>query len=801
VSARDENAGRQGIAAPSAAPGPRLAVAAALPRLGAALARNLVAERERWILWAPVAFAAGIGLYFSLAVEPPLWPWIAAGALVLGLRAALARPVAGAAGDTAAVLRFCAAGIALILVGGAVATLRAQSVAAPVLSETVGPTRITGRVFRVEDLPEGQRLVLDRLRIPGLGREATPERVRVRLRTRDDGLLVGERVALTAILGPPPAPSAPAAFDFQRQAYFSRLGAVGFALGKAGAVEAGTGDGGTADDLGRAGAGASAFNLWLSGVRQTITARVRAALPGAKGAVAAALMTGDQGAIPADVLSAMRNSGLAHLLAVSGLNFVLVAGTVFFAVRGLLALVPPLALRFPIKKWAAVAALLSAAGYFGVTDQSAPTERAFIMAALLFLAVLVDRTAISMRTTAWAALAILAVEPESLLGASFQLSFAAVVALVAAFEMWQERRVSGDERDGLPHDEGGGAEIPLAPVDATSHGLRRDLRRIAWRARRGPRERAWWNPGLLYLGGIIGTTIVTSVATAPFLVYHFGRFTNYGLAANLVAIPVTGAWIMPWAVAAFALMPFGLEKLALVPMGWGVGLVNEVARAVGSWPGAVIAVPAIPLAAVAVMSLGGLWLCLWRRPWRFGGLALMALGGLAVLFSRSPDILVDGDAKLMGVRAADGGLVLSSLSAARFEGQAWVRRFGEDAATRFPGAGATADGSLSCDARGCLYRARGRVVALARDESALAEDCGFADLVVSLVPAQRICRQVSVIDRFDLWRNGTYAVWLEARGVRIESVRGWQGRRPWVPVRARRHKDRERPAEDPRPGD
>jgi competence protein ComEC len=764
-----------------------------LPRLGAALTRSLVAERERWILWAPVAFAAGIGLYFTLPVEPPLWPWIAAGTLVLGLRTALARPGAGAAGDAAAVLRFGAAGLALMLIGGAVATLRTQSVAAPVLAETVGPVRITGRIFRAEGLPEGQRLVLDRLRIPGLGREATPERVRVRLRARDDGLLVGERVALTAILGPPPAPSAPAAFDFQRQAYFSRLGAVGFALGKAGVVEVGTGDAGIGDDIGRAGASASAFNLWLSGVRQTITARVRAALPGPKGAVAAALMTGDQGAIPTDVLSDMRNSGLAHLLAVSGLNFVLVAGTVFFAVRGLLALVPPLALRYPIKKWAAVAALLSAAGYFGVTDQSAPTERAFIMAALLFLAVLVDRTAISMRTTAWAALAILAVEPESLLGASFQLSFAAVVALVAAFEMWQERRDSGDERDGLPRDEGGGAGMPAAPVDATSQGLRRELRRIGWRARRDSGERAWWSSGLVYLGGIIGTTIVTTVATAPFLVYHFGRFTSYGLAANLVAIPVTGAWIMPWAVAAFALMPFGLEKLALIPMGWGVGLVNEVARVVSSWPGAVIAVPAIPLAAVAAMSLGGLWLCLWRRPWRLGGLALVALSALALPFDRPPDILVDGNAKLIGVRAADGGLVMSSLGTSRFEAKAWVRLFGDDEPSRFPGTGANSDGTLSCDARGCLYRARGRLVALARDESALAEDCGHADLVVSLVPARRMCRGGPVVDRFDLWRNGTHAIWLDAGEVRIESVRGWQGRRPWVPERVARRKARDAP--------
>ena len=622
------------------------------------------------------------------------------------------------------------------------------------------------------------------------------------MRGRDDGLLVGERVAILAKLGPPPAPAAPAAFDFQRQAYFSRLGAVGFAFGRAHVLNIGTAGGEPGQEAGDGEGRASALTLWLSGLRQTIIARVRAALPGRNGAVAAALMTGDQGAIPADVLTDMRNSGLAHLLAVSGLHFVLVAGSVFFAVRGLLALVPPLALRYPIKKWAAVAALFSALGYLGVAGQSVATERAFIMAALVFLAVLVDRTAISMRTMAGAALVILAITPESLLRPSFQLSFAAVVALVAAYESWRGWDVFAagrDDADGSAAGAAGPAQASASGPDTPSHGLDRELRQglgrmSAPKARRTGR-RPWGTSAFTrlfaYAGAIAVTTVVTSVATAPLLVYHFGRFTDYGVAANLVAIPLTAAWIMPWAVAAYALMPLGLERFALIPMGWGIDGVIGTAHAVSSLPGAVIDVPAIPLGAVAVMSLGGLWLCLWRRPWRLGGLALVALGALALPLQRPPDILVDGNARLMGVRAADGGLVLSSLGRSRFEGRAWARLFGEDEPSRFPGTGASPDGTLSCDARGCLYRTRGWLVALARDESALAEDCGFTDLVVSLVPAWRMCRGARVIDRFDLWRNGTHAIWLNAGGMRIESVRGWQGRRPWVPVRVARRKARD----------
>ena len=463
MSARDQSAGAGRLAAPA---GSRGWPAALIARLAAAFAGNLAAERERWILWAPVAFAAGIGLYFSLPVEPPLWPWIAAALVVLGLWAALARGRPDPASGTTAVLGVGAIGLALVLAGGAAATFRAQSVAAPVLSRSLGPARITGRIVEVEDLPAGQRLILDGLRIPGLGREATPERARVRLRGRDDGLLVGERVAILAKLGPPPAPAAPAAFAFQRPAYFSRLGAVGFAFGRAHVLNIGTAGGEPGQEAGDGEGRASALTLWLSGLRQTIIARVRAALPGRNGAVAAALMTGDQGAIPADVLTDMRNSGLAHLLAVSGLHFVLVAGSVFFAVRGLLALVPPLALRYPIKKWAAVAALLSALGYLGVAGQSVATERAFIMAALVFLAVLVDRTAISMRTMAGAPPGILGSPPPSPVRPRFPLSLAAGPARGAGPASRRDRGRVVPPRGGRASSRGRGGRAPGGPAGA-----------------------------------------------------------------------------------------------------------------------------------------------------------------------------------------------------------------------------------------------------------------------------------------------------------------------------------------------
>jgi competence protein ComEC len=266
--------------------------------------------------------------------------------------------------------------------------------------------------------------------------------------------------------------------------------------------------------------------LAVGEMRQAVTERVLAGLSGQAGAVAAALLTGERGAIAKDVLAAMRDAGLAHLLAISGLHIGLFAGILFFVSRALLALWEPVALRYPIKKWAAAVALAGTAFYLLLSGATIPTQRAFLMGGLVIMAILLDRTGISMRSVAWAAVAVLLMQPESLLGASFQMSFAAVVALVAAFEWY-------------------------------------GLRRGRWTNDTPPRRL------LNYFAGVALATLIAGLATAPFAAYNFNLIADYGLAANLLAVPMTALWIMPWGVAALALMPFGLEAVALNPMGLG----------------------------------------------------------------------------------------------------------------------------------------------------------------------------------------------------------------------------------------
>ncbi|HIJ42466.1 MAG TPA: ComEC/Rec2 family competence protein, partial [Rhodospirillaceae bacterium] len=520
------------------------------------------------------------------------------------------------------------------------------------------------------DSPKGSRVSLERLRITRLGPQRTPAVIRLRLQGHQPAIAAGDWIRARAVLSSPPPPAAPGAFDFQRQSYFRRLGAVGFAFGPVELIAKG-GE-----------RGLDSLSLGLERLRRGIADSVMAGLDGRAGTIAAALMAGTRKAIEPKIMTAIRDAGLAHLLAISGLHVGLVTAILFVGLRGALALAPPLALRYPIKKWAATAAIVGAFAYALLAGATVPTQRAFLMIGLVMLAVLFDRRGLSMRLVAWAAFVILLLTPESLLGASFQLSFAAVTALIAAYEVVRDRRRYGGE---------------------------------------GPPK--WPRTALLYVAGVALTTVIAEMATASFVVYHFNRLAVYGLAANVIAVPVTALWIMPWSVAAFALMPLGLETLALEPMGWGIEVVVQVAETVSGWPGAVTLLPAMPTWGLVLIALGGLWLCLWRRRWRLWGALGVAAGLMTLGLIRPPDVLVDGRGKLLAVRTADGGLAVSSMRAAGFSRQVWHRRAGrEDSPLVWPRHGLSRDGRLSCDGLGCIYRTRGLTVALVGHPAALADD-------------------------------------------------------------------------------
>jgi competence protein ComEC len=689
-----------------------------------------MAERDRWPLWIPVFLGGGIALYYGLPVEPPLWVGPMALAVCVAAGVAARRRLPWLA------LALC---LGLAALGFAVAQMRTMRVAAPVLERNAGTVMVEGTIAQVELMPEGgQRAVLDDVAVTVDG--ATPTRIRLRFKPDVPPLVVGSRIRVRTVLIPPPPPVMPGAYDFPLRAWYMGLGAIGTALGQPETLtEPETRQG---------------LRLILNHIRHTIAERIRAVLPGPEGGIAMAITTGETSGVPAAVLATYRDTGLAHILVIAGLHMGMVAGLVFFLVRVGLALIPPLALRIPTKKWAASAALLVCGTYDLLAGLPLPATRAFIMAALVLIGVLIDRGTLTIRLWALAAVVILLVEPEQVAGPSFQMSFAAVGTLIATYEI-------------------------MGPVLANIR--RRHRGRLAGAA--------------LWLGRMALTTMAAGTATTVYGLYHFNRIALYQLAANMMAVPVTGVAVMPFAVLSLALMPFGLEQYGLVPLGKGIAAIDGIAAWVAGWPSAQLSAPVLPTWGLLVFSAGGLWLCLWRGTWRWWGLALMVVGLSSMAWVRPPDILVDGSGKSYGLRMADGSLLISSRG--RILNDTWGRRAGPRSEEWWPKRSHSNDGRVSCDETGCLYRTGRTVVALVRTEPGLSAACSGPDIVISAVPIHDPCKGARVvIDRFDLWRRGAHALWLENDGsVRMETTAGRQGDRPW----ALHPKPRKpRPKEEPR---
>ncbi|MBV8799114.1 MAG: ComEC/Rec2 family competence protein, partial [Alphaproteobacteria bacterium] len=645
-----------------------------------------------------------------------------------------------AAGTEASFGRAALAFASAVLIGFGVAKHRADSVAAPVLTKKVGPMLLQGRVDLVQQHGKGVRAVLSLGNAQRFRGEALPKRVRVFVRSGGEKLRPGDWAEARVVLLPPPPPASPGDYDFGRAAFFRQIGAVGFTFGAPNRIA----------PLRRA-TFFEDMGLQIERLRWRVSARIRAELPGSKGAIASALITGDRGGISDGDESALRDAGLAHVLAIAGLHMALVGLGLFWTVRAFLALFPAIALTQPIKKWAAVAALVSATFYLVISGAATPATRAYIMLATMLIAILFERPAISMRSLGIAATVILFLQPETIIEPGFQMSFSAVVSLVAIAE-WERTRHTT-------------STLPLP-------GLRR------------------------YIRGIATTSFVGSIATAPFAAFHFDRATHYAVLGNLLAMPVMGFVTMPAAALALFLMPFGLDAIPLKVMGWGIGLMLAMGRWVSGLPGSISLVSAWPITAVVLLSIGGLWIALWRTPWRWLGLVPVLLAAAFIVTTQPPDVLVARDGITIAIRGAGGQLRFLRKPADKYSAEEWLKRDG-DAHTPAVALAQARDG-VNCDAYGCVMRgANGMRVAAVLKPDALEEDCAASQIVISAVPVRRHCTGPPlVIDRFDVARNGAYAIWLH-NGVQVDTAQQERGERPWSMPPPRRQYRRIRPTSFP----
>ncbi len=672
-------------------------------------------QRPHLALWTPVLFAAGIGIYFLVPTEPLDWMLAALGACLAMCLATMAR--------TGPVARILLCLLLLPGIGFMAGALRAKSVAAPVLPYEM-TANLEGDVAALDRSGSGRRRVtLDDVVIYGLEPGRTPRKVRVSVddNTPEEVLMPGQRVTGRVRISPPAAPSEPGGFDFRRMAWFQGLGAVGYS--RTPMIEA-------------AGPANPGWRGSVFALRLSIARAIQAAIPGRNGAFASAILTGDRSEVDPVAMASLRASNLAHLLAISGLHMGLLTGFVFALVRYGLAFVPRIALRRPTKKFAAAVALAAGAGYLVLSGANVATQRAFIMTAVVLVAVLIDRPAFTLRSVALAAMIVLALRPESLTEAGFQMSFAATTALIATFE-WL-------------------------------------------------RGRNWWRETLTekwrFVRPVIGvavTSFVAGAATAPISAFHFNVMSQYGLAANILAVPAMGLVVMPAAVIAGILAPLGLAWPALRAMDAGIGYILSVAQYVAGLEGATRPVPDGPMASLVLIAVGGLFVILWIGRARALGIVPILAGIALWSVAERPDILISENGRLFGVRT-QAGRAVSSQGGNSFAAESWLENDGDGAgqAAAFERVGMTLRRGYAemaiAEFGPIIYRGS------KAPDAASARDCVSARILVAPRWRESPRGRCLFIGSDLLRREGAMAISLVDGRLEIDGARSRNRSRPWT---------------------
>lgn len=682
----------------------------------AALEAGIEAQRPRAMLWLPVLYGAGIAAYFIAPFEPPLWMLTSLAGAVMVLLGTMWR-----AGPR---LRLAVVLVLVPMLGFGAGTVRTLMIAAPVLDRERTAV-VEGRLIGLSrSASERTRVLLDQVIIHGIEPEATPARVRISVdeSTPRDALVPGTRLVGQVRLSPPAGPGQPGGFDFRRHAWFERLGAVGYTNTPMLEME---GDGG------------SGFHQLTFRARMAMSAHIQGVIGGQSGAFAAAILTGDRSGLSVEVEEALRLSTLYHIISIGGLHMSLIAAATYGLVRYGLCLLPVLALTWPLKKVAAVVALCVTAAYLAISGFDVAAQRAFLMSGVVLCAVLVDRPALTMNSVALSALVVLAVAPESLTEAGFQMSFAGTIALIAVFEWLRRQRW--------------------------------------WEATQTERKWRFVKPVL----AAFMTSLVAGLATAPFSAFHFNVLGQYGLMANMLAMPAMGIVVMPAAVGALFLAPFGLDWAALIPMGWGIDYVIAVAKFVAAMGGAALGVPAGPRVSLALLALGGLFGLLWVGRARWTGTAAAGLGVALWVAHPRPDLLISEDGRLFGFRT-EAGRAVSSDKGSAYAAAGWLEDDGDVAS------------QAEAHARGGFRRSRarveaevpgiGRVVYLGwKDPESGPRECAEAAVLVAPQWDTKPDGPCQFVGRARLAAEGALAVWVRADGPDFRGALTESRGRAWSP--------------------
>ena len=682
------------------------------------------AEKDHLILWLPLFLGSGSAVYFALKSEPAVF--IIA---VLWLLTAVLLGLSYWHRNRSGFLPFfLALAIFTSMSGFGLAKIKTDLFKTPMLTRDSRPVLVQGTVIHTETLEarKGTVVILTDLKVENFTPAQTPKKIRLTSKLNIKFRL-GDKVEVLAKLKPPSMPVMPDAYDFRRHYYFDGIGGMGFILKPPVVITS-----------------SSDKSLILENIRLSMGSHIKMLLPERLSGIVTAILTGERAAITKEDWDALRISGLAHIISISGLHVVLFAAPIFFFIRLGMSAVQSFALRYPIKKIAAFVALIGCSLYVLLVVPTVPTYRALLMTGIGLIAIIMDRSPFSLRLLAFAAITLLLLAPESVWSASFQLSFSAVLCLIMSAEWtrkyWSEWRNNASL-----------------------------LRKI-----------------ILYVGGSIFTTLVVSVVTAPLAAYHFQQIPVYSVIANALVMPLTGLMIMPSVIASFLLWPFGLQDIALKVMGYGVEWMLAIAHGVAEMPGAALSIRVIPVLSVLLLAAAFLALILTVGKLRVAICAgCVLLSSLSVLLYKPPSILASSSGSLMMIRDGEK-IYLSSSRSDKFVAENWIKRTGVDKENviYFPGEGRIdlRDGFIACGAGACRIENNGQKITFGRDEYLLKRDCEWADYIITPTAFRKKSCHAHVFNKFEFADHGAIEI---IKGDKVRTVAQSTGIRPWSPANDR----------------
>ncbi|WP_339046470.1 ComEC/Rec2 family competence protein [Candidatus Mesenet endosymbiont of Agriotes lineatus] len=660
------------------------------------VAYNLKRELHNLVLWAPVLQGAGILVYFSLSSEPNLVVTILIFLLVLSLFAVIVFYY-----RKYLILIII---IVLLFLGFISGIVKTKLTSTRTINQKIYAKNIIARVKEINKKDSYEQLLLSEVQNIN-----EIDNIKVTVRTKvEENVDVGDRVMLSAVLFPPNIAPSEYSYDFARISYFQKISAVGFATSTVTLYQK---------------ANSKKFHEYIESFRQYIYSNLQRNMNKLHANITAALLIGKKDGIDKNVMNVIRNAGIAHLFVISGLHLAFVSNLFFFLFRNAFALSETITLKYNIKKISAIICIVPTIFYLLITGMQISAQRAFIMVTLVVTAILLERKYNSLTSIAFAAFGILLFQPESVLKPSFQMSFSAVLALIASYQI----------------------SIEKLPTNKT----------------------------IKYFISILLSSTVASLATMTYTIYNFNYVSIGGVVTNLVAIPIITLLTIPMGIIYVILIPFKFEWLISGAIEYSIDVVLKLSEKVANVKYSTIYVHSIYPEAVIIITIGLLWLCLCQRNWRFWGLIIIVIGIFTDVFYQTPDILaVSSNA---AIQENDSLLYSLTKKNRNFISVTWAKQNGQLKALHYKNYNGE-NKRLSCDDFGCIYQNANKSVLIAYKQELIVQNCDKVDLILQLNKFVYPVCNTAVIRYDDLEIYGTHSIWLSSKKIKIKRIRSG---RPW----------------------